>query len=109
MFTDTKPKIPRLREVLPSQLIFLDFQTTLEDFFGFGTTDGDVYGDFFVAADAECADCVAGFACGGGRRRLVGVVGRGKGKGKGKGGYWGKSYCRQVFDQITVRALWRHE
>ena len=65
MFTDAKPKVPRLREVLPSQLVFLYLQTTLEDFFGFGTTDGDVYGDFFVTSNAECADCVAGFACGG--------------------------------------------
>ena len=74
MFTDPKPKIPRLREILLPQLIFLYLQSTLEDFFGFGPTDGDVDGDFFVAADAECADCVAGFACGGeGGRRLVGV------------------------------------
>ena len=64
MFANSKPKIPRLREILPSQLVFLYFQTTLEDFFGFGTTDGDVHGNFFVTSDAECADCVAGFACG---------------------------------------------
>ena len=84
MFTNPKPKIPRLREILPFQLIFLDFQPPFEDFFGFGTTHGDVDGDFFVAADAECADCVAGFACAEGkRRRLVGVVGR---NGMGKGG-----------------------
>ena len=66
MFADSKPEIPRLREILPSQLVFLYFQTTLEDFFGFGTTDGDMDGDFFVTSYAECADCVAGFACGGG-------------------------------------------
>ena len=43
-----------------------------------------MHGDFFIAADAECADCVAGFACvGEERRRLVGVVGR---NGMGKGG-----------------------
>ena len=64
MLTNPKPKIPRLREILPPQLVFLDFQAALEDFFSFGTADGDVDGDFFVAADAECADCVAGFACG---------------------------------------------
>ena len=101
MFADSKPKIPRLREILPSQLVFLDFKTTLEDFFRFGTTDGDVYGDFFVTSDAECADCVAGFACGEGGR-LVGVVGIGKRVMRGN------SYCRRVFDQIVVLALWRH-
>lgn len=64
MLTNPKPKIPRLREILFPQLIFLNFQPTFEDFFSFGTTNGDVHGDFFVAADAECADCVTGFACG---------------------------------------------
>ena len=64
MFTNPKPKIPRLREILLPQLVFLDFQAALEDFFRFGTADGDVDGDFFVAPDAKCADCVAGFACG---------------------------------------------
>ena len=102
MFADSKPKIPRLREILPSQLVFLDFKTTLEDFFRFGTTDGDVYGDFFVTSDAECADCVAGLACGEGRR-LVGVVGKRMGGNRGD-----LSYCRRVFDQIVVLALWRH-
>lgn len=71
MFTNPKAKIPRLREILPFQLIFLNFQPTFEDFFGFGTTDGDVDGDFLVAADAECADCVAGFACVGGEEEKV--------------------------------------
>lgn len=110
MFTDPKPKIPRLREILSSQFVFFHFETALEDFFGFGTADGDVDGDFFIASDAECADCVAGFACVGGKREKVSVCGgNGKGKGKGKGReLGGRMYCRRVFDRIIVRALWRH-
>ena len=61
MLTDSKPKVPRLREILLPEFVLLHFQTALEDFFGFRASDCDVHGDFLVAADAECADCVAGF------------------------------------------------
>lgn len=63
MFADTEPEIARLGEVPPLQFVFLDFQSSLEDFFGFGTSDGDVDGDLLVATDTECSDGVAGFAC----------------------------------------------
>ena len=63
MFADPKPKVPRFREILLPQFVFLHLQATFEDFFGFGAADGDVHGDFFVAANAECANCVAGLAC----------------------------------------------
>ncbi len=63
MFADTEPEIARLGEVPPLQFIFLDFQSSLEDFFGFGTSDGDVDGDFLVTTDTKCSDGVAGFAC----------------------------------------------
>lgn len=67
VFADAESKVARLREVLLPELVFLDFQSPLEDFLGLGAADGDVDGDFFVTADTECADCVAGFACWGER------------------------------------------
>lgn len=63
MLAYSKPEIARRREVLLSQLVFLDLQTTLENFLCFGATDGDMDGDLFVTSNTECADCVAGFAC----------------------------------------------
>ena len=65
MFANAKTKVARLGEVFLFQFVFFYFEAALEDFLGFGAADGDVYGDLFVAADAECADGVAGFACGG--------------------------------------------
>ena len=63
VLADAKPKVPRRRKVALAQLVLLDFEAALEDLFSFGAADGDVDGDLLVAADAECADCVAGFAC----------------------------------------------
>ncbi len=63
MFADAEPKIARLREVLLAQFILLHFEAALENFFGFGATDGHMHGDFVIAADAKGTDCVAGFAC----------------------------------------------
>ena len=40
----------------------------------------------------------------GGRRLVTGCGGKGEGR-----ELVGESYCRRVFDQIIVRALWRHE
>ena len=70
MFADPKTKVPSLGEIPLLQFVFLDLEAPLEDFFGFGAAHGDMNGDFLVTADAECADGVAGFACGG---RGVGV------------------------------------
>ena len=63
VFADTETEIASFGEVPPLQLVFLDFQSSLEDFFGFGTSNGDVDGDFLVTTDAECSNGVAGFAC----------------------------------------------
>jgi len=60
---DTETKVAGLGEVALAELVLLDFETTLEDFFGLGTADGDVDGDLFVTTDTEGADGVAGFAC----------------------------------------------
>ena len=63
MLANPKPEVARRREILLPQLVLLHLQPALEDFLGFWAADGDVHGDFVVAADAECADGVAGFAC----------------------------------------------
>jgi hypothetical protein len=62
MLTDPKTEVARVREVLLAQLVLLDFETSFEDFLGFGSAHGDVHCDLLVASDAEGADCVAGFA-----------------------------------------------
>jgi hypothetical protein len=64
VLADSEPEVASVREVLLAQLVFLHFETTLEDFLGFGASDGNVHGDLLVASDAEGADGVAGFACG---------------------------------------------
>lgn len=63
---DTETEISSLREVLLAQLVLLDLQTTLDDFFGLGPTDGDVYGNLLVTADTECTDGIARLAVYGG-------------------------------------------
>lgn len=72
VLTNAKPKVARLGEVLFPQLVLLDLETAFEDLLSFGTTDGDMDGDFLVTTDAECADGVAGFAF---RERLVRKLG----------------------------------
>ena len=63
VFRDTETKVARVREVLLPQLIFLDLETTFEDFFGFGPPDGNMDRDLFISADTERPNGVAGFAC----------------------------------------------
>ena len=62
MFADPKAKVSCLGEIPLLQLIFLDLQSSLKNFLGFGSTDGDVHGDLLITTDTECSDCVAGFA-----------------------------------------------
>ena len=59
---DTKTEVARLAEVALPQLVFLDFEATLEDFLCFWAADGDVDGDLFVTADTEGTDCESCFA-----------------------------------------------
>ena len=59
---DTKAKVARLREVAAAELVLLDLEATLENFLGFGATDGDVDGDLFVTSDTESSDGVASLA-----------------------------------------------
>jgi hypothetical protein len=59
VFLNTESEVAGLAEVALLQLVFLDFQASLQDFFGLGTTDSDVHGNLFVSADTECSHCVA--------------------------------------------------
>lgn len=63
MLADAETEVARLREVSPLQLVLLDFQASLKDFFGFGAADGDVNGDLLVTADTKCSHGIARFAC----------------------------------------------
>ena len=59
VFLDTKTKVTGGREVLCLQLVFLDLQTSFQDFFGLWTSDGDVDRDLFVSSDTEGSDGVS--------------------------------------------------
>ena len=65
MFLDAESKVSGFRKVPLSEFVLLDFQTTLEDFLGLRTTNGDVDSDLFVTTDAERSDSVPGFRCDG--------------------------------------------
>lgn len=58
---DAEAKVARLGEVPSAEFVLLYLEPTLEDFLCFGPADGYVDSDFFVAADTECAHCVACF------------------------------------------------
>lgn len=53
VFRDSKTEVACIREVSFPQFILLDFETSLEDFFGFGPANRDMDGDLFVSSDAK--------------------------------------------------------
>jgi hypothetical protein len=63
VFADTEAEITSLREVALSEFVFLDLQSTLQDFLGLWSTDCDVHGNLLVTTDTECSDGVPGLAC----------------------------------------------
>lgn len=63
VFADAETEVASLREVALAKLIFLNLQSTLQDFLSLWSTDGDMYGDLFVTTDTKCSDGVSGFAC----------------------------------------------
>ena len=63
VFADTESKVASLREVALAEFVFLDLQSTLQDFFRLWATDGNMDSDFFITTDTECSDCVTGLAC----------------------------------------------
>ena len=62
VFADTKTEVASLREVALSQFVFLDLQSTLQDFLGLWSTNCDVHSDLLVTTDTEGSDGVAGLA-----------------------------------------------
>ena len=72
MLADAEPKVARFRKVLLAEFVFLHFEPALEDLFSLGAADSHVDCNFFVTADTESADGVAGFACGGCQSSLLG-------------------------------------
>lgn len=118
VLADSEAEIPRRGEILLPQFILFDFQTALEDLFGFGTSDGHVDGDLLVTTDAECADGVTRFACCACRRcngQLKIFGGRAVHMAASslrcvrRSGETSQTYCRQEFDQTIAQAPLRHE
>lgn len=66
VFGDTETEVSSLGEVLLSQLVLLDLQTTLDDLLSLRATDSDVHGDLFVTTDTEGTDGVARLGVNGG-------------------------------------------
>ena len=62
VFRDTEAKVASLAEVALAKFVFLDLQTTLEDFLCLRATDGDMYSDLLITTDTEGTDGEAGFA-----------------------------------------------
>jgi len=63
VFADAETEVTSLREVALAELVFLDLQSTLQDFLGLWATNGDVHRDLLVTADTEGTDGVSGLAC----------------------------------------------
>jgi hypothetical protein len=72
VFADTETEVASLREVALAELVFLDLQSTLQDFLGLWATDGDVHRDLLVTTDTEGTDGVSGLAYGNAVRGLPG-------------------------------------
>ena len=62
VFTNAKSEIARFRKILLLELIFLDLEATLEDFFCLGSSHRDMDSNFFVTTDPKGTDSVAGLA-----------------------------------------------
>jgi hypothetical protein len=63
VFADTEAEVASLGKVALAELIFLDLQSTLQDFLSLWATNGDVNSDLLVTSDTEGSDSVAGLAC----------------------------------------------
>jgi hypothetical protein len=62
VFANTETEVASLREVALAELIFLDLQSTLQDFLSLWSTDSNVHGDLFVTTDTKGTDGVSGLA-----------------------------------------------
>ena len=64
VFADTEAKVASLREVALSEFVFLDLQSTLQDFLGLWSSNCDVHSNLFVTTDTEGSDGISGLAYG---------------------------------------------
>ena len=62
VFADSEAEVASLREVALSEFVFLDLQSTLQDFLSLWSTNGDVHSDLLVTTDTEGSDGVTGLA-----------------------------------------------
>jgi hypothetical protein len=62
VLADTKAEVASLREVTLAELIFLDLQSTLQDFLSLWSSNGDMDSDLLVTTDTEGSDSVSGLA-----------------------------------------------
>lgn len=64
VFADTETKVASLGEVALAEFVFLDLQSTLQDFLCLGASDRNVNSDLLITTNTECSDGVTGLACG---------------------------------------------
>ena len=53
VFRNTESEVAGLAEVLLAQFVFLDLESSLENFLGLGSSHCDVHGNLFVTSDTE--------------------------------------------------------
>jgi len=63
VFVDAKAEAAVLTEISDVQLVFLHFQTLLQNLLSLVTTHGRVHSDLFVSFDTKASDCEACFGC----------------------------------------------
>ena len=63
MFADTETEVASLREVALAELIFLNLQSTLQDFLSLWSSDSDVHSNLRVTTDTERSNGISGLAC----------------------------------------------
>jgi uncharacterized protein YbdZ (MbtH family) len=56
VLSDTESKVSSVGEVSSSQLVFLDLETTFENFFSLWSTNGDVASNLLVTSDSESSE-----------------------------------------------------
>lgn len=104
VFRDAESKVARLAEILLAEFVFFDLEAAFEDFFGLGSSDGDVHSDLFVATDAKGPDGVAGFACRKWSVEPATIISHASSEGeRGR-----NTHCRQGFVQTTVPTPLQH-
>lgn len=59
MFGDSEAEVASLGKVPSSELVLLNLEASLEDFFGLGASDSDVAGDLLVPSDTETSKGVS--------------------------------------------------